>query len=493
MITNFLKNKKWIKLISIIAAAALLIGLPIKLFTSKTPVATISSTPIVPKTLREVSAIKERTLSELSEFVDSYRTIQNRNFENTITNWNVLRNKVINTNFLLSSLGIANADAPVEATGKEVAVSLSVALVIQLNHEILPTIVSYLENISFDSLTPAERNIAYLQLSEIPSSALTSDLASRVEKLKEQLAQLPMEAFVYRTGEGKEKLSSDGSFSILNLNVCGFADILPMLYGGPTPWKERIDSLINRIEETDADLICLQEVFDPEAGEAFYERLKSKYPYFYTNIGPRVDVIGIPSGLFVASKYKIENPQFTLFDKREKVRSYGFFEFDIKSGERHLGHITTTHLQPFQTPTAQEIRTKELEQVMKVLQEKAKISQVPFFLCGDLNIQWGSNEPAEKLLKAHFIDNYNLGRTSITKENRTCHDFTDYWWKANRNPNGFTAPLELIDYALLMKTPKANQYQLKTKRISMGEVTAKSLPDTDHDGLFSIIKIKQKY
>lgn len=486
MIINFLKSK-WARLISAVCIAGLLISVPIKLFTSKTSAVSVSSVSVIPKTISEVVAIKERTMAELADFVKNYRSIEHRTFDNTVANWNVLRNKIININFLLSSLGVVYADESVEATGKEAAIALTLALVIQLNHEVLPAIVSYLETTPLQSLTAAERKIVYLQLSEIPPQVMSSDIASRVEKLKQQLAEYPMDAFEYRAGSGKEKQSSDGSFTILNLNVCGFAGILPMLYGGPTPWKERIDSLSQRIEAVDADVICLQELFDPEANEAFYQRLKSKYPYFYINIGPRVDVIGISSGLFVASKYKIDNPEFTLFSDREKVRSYGFFEFDIKSGAQTLGHITTTHLQPYPTSKGQELRVKELEQVVETLQAKAEKLQVPFFFCGDLNIQWGSQEPAEQLLQTHFIDNYNQGRTSITKDARTCYDFSDYWWKANRNPTGFTSPIELIDYALLMKTAQSEQYQLETKRVPMGEITAKSLPDTDHDGLLSRI------
>jgi mRNA deadenylase 3'-5' endonuclease subunit Ccr4 len=238
------------------------------------------------------------------------------------------------------------------------------------------------------------------------------------------------EGFQYLKGEGKEKIAADESFSALTLNVCAFAGDLPMLYGGPTPWKDRIDSLTNRIKEVDADVITLQEVFDSEAAVGFYERLKDRYCYFYLNIGPRVDIIGTSSGLFVASKYKIENPKFTLFDDREMVRAYGFFDFDIKSSDQTLGHITTTHLQPFQSETGKELRTKELNQIIKSLQALSQGKQIPFFFCGDLNIQWGSNEPAHQLLSDSFIDNYNKNRKEITKENRTCLDFTDYRWNS---------------------------------------------------------------
>jgi endonuclease/exonuclease/phosphatase family metal-dependent hydrolase len=443
----------------------------------------------IPKNVEEIQQLEQQATKEFASFMKEYKKIHPRNFNNTIANWNLFREKIIHYTFLFSSLKIANPDEKLVAAGKEATMNLGGQLLQDLYEHIFPIVINYLEKAKLETLTAKERNIAYLLLSEIPSASLPPKLGKKSENLKGLLSKYPMEGFQYLKGEGKEKIATDQSFSALTLNVCAFSGALPMLYGGPTPWKDRIDSLTSRIKEVDADVIALQEVFDSEAAVGFYQRLKDRYSYFYLDIGPRVDIIGTSSGLFVASKYKIANPKFTLFDDREMVRSYGFFDFTIKSSDQTLGHITTTHLQPFNSESGKELRAKELKQIVNYLNALAQEKQLPFFLCGDLNIQWGSNEPAHQLLSETFIDNYNKNRKAITKEDRTCRDFTDYWWKANRNPNGFSVALEVIDYALLLKTKTVQKYHLETKRIPMGDLTDNSLPDTDHDGLFSKVQV----
>ncbi len=479
-----MRKKSLKKIISLLLAALFVASTPVMLSASPT-VKTQQLVEDLPKSVKEVRSLEKRTLQELDTFLENYNKVQKRTFENTVANWKRMKDKIITSDFLLATLGIASNDEKTIEAGKEAAINLGGTLIKTTHQQILPNVVAYLENTPLETLSAAQRNAAYLQLSEAPAASLTQELEEKTEILKLQLANYPMEGFTYRKGMAEEKMATDHNFSILTLNVCAFSDLLPMLYGGPIPWQQRIDSLTKRILDADADVITLQEVFDPEANLALYERLKDKYAYFYTDIGPRADIVGISSGLFVASKYKIENPEFTLFSEREKLRAYGFFEFDLTSESQTLGHITTTHLQPYQSDQGLQLRTQELDEIIKKL--SASNTTVPVILLGDLNIQWGSNEPAEQLLKEHFIDNYNKDRTSIDENSRTCMDFTDYWWRANRNPKGFEKVLEVIDYTLLLKTSAAHNFQIETKRISMGELTSESVPDSDHDALFSQI------
>ncbi len=85
-----------------------------------------------------------------------------------------------------------------------------------------------------------------------------------------------------------------------------------------SPWRDRLGALTALIRSTNADVVCLQEVHPDDAIQELYHALKDQYSYFYGAIGPRflgfdLSALGLPSGLFVASKYPVENPEFSLY------------------------------------------------------------------------------------------------------------------------------------------------------------------------------------
>jgi endonuclease/exonuclease/phosphatase family metal-dependent hydrolase len=122
------------------------------------------------------------------------------------------------------------------------------------------------------------------------------------------------------------------SFSILNFNVCFLPGKLSLLYGGMLPWKSRIQKIAAKINQIDADVVCLQEVFEGKSAQMLYEMMKDKYTHFYINIGPRTfgfteGSAGLSSGLFIASKIKMENPEYIPFEKSGIHMKRGFSLF----------------------------------------------------------------------------------------------------------------------------------------------------------------------
>src|SRR5690606_8728250 len=93
----------------------------------------------------------------------------------------------------------------------------------------------------------------------------------------------------------------------------------------------------------------IYETFDTKSAFLLAEKLKEKgYTHFYFNIGPQA--LGVSSGIFVASKYEIGQPEFTRFPKetlvgRTKAAAKGIFAFDLKSHGKSFARIHATHLQ----------------------------------------------------------------------------------------------------------------------------------------------------
>jgi hypothetical protein len=70
--------------------------------------------------------------------------------------------------------------------------------------------------------------------------------------------------FIYVQGELESKtLPPDRSFSLLIWNICCVGAGFSISDGGGVPWAFRIDDIINKIIEQDADVNCLFETFDP--------------------------------------------------------------------------------------------------------------------------------------------------------------------------------------------------------------------------------------
>jgi endonuclease/exonuclease/phosphatase family metal-dependent hydrolase len=199
--------------------------------------------------------------------------------------------------------------------------------------------------------------------------------------------------FISITGEAPAKaLPPDHVFSLLSWNICGVTAGYSISDGGVLPWAFRIDEIIDKIIEKDADVNCLYEVFDVQTATAVCKRLKqSGYHDFYFHIGPKI--IGVSSGILIASKYKIKNPEFTQFPQdslvgRTKYAAKGVFAFDLASQDENFAKIFSTHLQHSeepQFPTPEEIEARKKQ--MQIIVDKVNVVRDRcIVVTGDLNL-----------------------------------------------------------------------------------------------------------
>ncbi len=202
------------------------------------------------------------------------------------------------------------------------------------------------------------------------------------------------EPFMYVHGEIPDKqLVENNTFSLLSWNVCFPPAGYSISDGGVLPCSFRINRVIAKISETDADITCLYEVMDIRTALYICNQLKHQYAHFYLNIGPRA--VGVSSGLMVASKYAIDNPEFTPFPLhalvgRTRHMTRGVFGFDLKNQTKHFARIFTTHLQNSRasaspTETEQTARHKQMTCIAGKVAEVGK-RQLAVVLTGDLNM-----------------------------------------------------------------------------------------------------------
>lgn len=144
------------------------------------------------------------------------------------------------------------------------------------------------------------------------------------------------------------------------------------------------------------EVICFQEAFHEDGVRLLCEMIRERYPFIIHNISP--NMMGLNSGLMVASKYPIKETDFHPFDNiigPEKLSSRGVFRFRIEREGCKID-VYTTHLQALVSQERVRIRKQQLETILccmeedkKKLEEKADIQ----ILAGDLNASrettWG--------------------------------------------------------------------------------------------------------
>ncbi len=201
------------------------------------------------------------------------------------------------------------------------------------------------------------------------------------------------EPFICSIGPDKTKtLPQDDAFTLLSWNICGVAGGYSITDGGVAPLSDRLSLIINEIVKTNADVNCLYETFDTRLAWTICNRLQHEgYSYIYYNIGPRA--VGVSSGILVASKYEIQNPEFTPFPVdslvgRTKNATKGVFAFDLCDQNRAFARIHATHLQHSeepQYPTAKE-QSSRRQQMELIIEKVDAMKGRCAVVTGDLNL-----------------------------------------------------------------------------------------------------------
>lgn len=291
---------------------------------------------------------------------------------------------------------------------------------------------------------------------------------------------LQNDPFIYSQYERIPKyLPAERLISLLSWNVCCIGASLPITDGGVTPTSFRVDAILENIIHVDADVTCLCEVFDVITARYFKEKLAEVgYNHFFFHIGPKA--IGLSSGLFIASRYSVQNPEFSVFSQSHGWASYsekGVFSFNIHDS-KSLARIHVTHLQHSEnpaTPDLAEITSRE-EQLNELSAIAGRISQtLPQIITGDFNMD------EEELLYHPLLKEFSRG--TVIGDEKTWSG--DTWSAKHIYGKESTAPMNL-DYTLGKNVELTTHIAFDTF-FNEKKFTEKAL--SDHKPLLSYIKI----
>ncbi len=362
------------------------------------------------------------------------------------------------------------------------------------NSELLAVFLQNAEAAS--KLTPQQRLFTRDILKEYQLMDLNEK--SKIDKGLQILSKEKTESFCQSKGLvapiATETLSE---VRVLTANIACFPGKLSYMFGGVAPWKDRIDGLLDIFRAANAQILCLQEVWDPEAMRAFADRLKNDYAFFVYDCGDpagtvKVNKMGYSSGLFLASKMPLDTVVFSKFPRSlPEGSNRGMLIATCPVGQTHFALINT-HLQhgdSRQLELSHEIRKEQLLLCYATLQEQiSKTLPGKSWGCvaGDFNIDANSKEFQESGLSRLFSIPY-AKQPSLEKPT-----WTDYFNDLVTTPldqRSSVIPIyELIDYCV-QPTLSPNPAIPEQKLIPLYNIQKPTEALSDHQALLTTWKV----
>lgn len=213
-------------------------------------------------------------------------------------------------------------------------------------------------------------------------------------------AEVRANAMEYFSSKAPERLlEQEAEIQLLTWNILG----LPNEQVAVRPWEERIDRIAERILSIDAEIVLLQECFEPGLSLGLKDRLEKVYPHIYLHL--KDDEVPLPSGLALFSKLPIANFQFfphpNLLDTERNSRM-GTIEFLLLDAFRlPIAHIAASHFQGSSncewrvglTEEGERLSYAEVrEQQANRILSLSSPCKIPHYVCGDLNVDRRSRE-----------------------------------------------------------------------------------------------------
>ena len=271
------------------------------------------------------------------------------------------------------------------------------------------------------------------------------------------------------------------SFSLLSWNICCVGGGYAISNGGVMPWSFRIERIVKRIAETDADVNCIYETFDFASADYIYRCLKERYAHIFFNIGAQT--VGISSGIMVLSKFEVIEAEFTRFPLetlvgRTKNAAKGVFSFTLCSGSDRFARIAATHLQHSEEsayPTREEVAGRA-EQMRIVIKRVEAASGRCRIVTGDLNLD------DEEYAAASWAKRFFKG-----DDFKEQHTWGGDEYCARMVGQRVSRPLNLDHTMVLQGTARGVQTTLVRTGYNPQKFTQEAL--SDHEGIFSTITL----
>jgi endonuclease/exonuclease/phosphatase family metal-dependent hydrolase len=235
----------------------------------------------------------------------------------------------------------------------------------------------------------------------------------------------------FRSSAPERLLGQDGEIRLVTWNILG----LPNDQVAVRPWEERIDGIAQTLLTIDAEVVILQECFEPQLSMGLMERLKGRYPHAYLHLEDASTPL--PSGLALFSKLPVADFEFLphpdLLDT-ERNSKMGIMKFILLNASHlPIAHIAASHFQGSSncewriglTESGARLSYAEVrEQEGRRLLALSPSCIIPQYICGDLNVDRRSKEYEHSILNE--ANNQNLVNP-MSAEMKVRGTNTNFW------------------------------------------------------------------
>lgn len=225
--------------------------------------------------------------------------------------------------------------------------------------------------------------------------------------------------------------------------------------------SERTEWIIEHIENSDYDIILLQECFDNKFIDRAQERLADNYPY--SILPNRPHWYKLSNGLMMLSKYRLEKMENIVFEKLAQVDVFaakGAVLAMVYIDNQAL-YIVNTHLQAdYESNRYQDIRRKQLQHIQRSLIEPHIDSNVKLLVAGDLNIEENVESTEYAALSSEF--KWKDWVFDFFKKPSTSFDMDNFWNKSYTQSSR-------LDYFLANFTSKIFQIKIEKPKRNYGK------------------------
>lgn len=266
---------------------------------------------------------------------------------------------------------------------------------------------------------------------------------------------------------------------IVSYNVLGFHDSQVVGQEHQRSWKERFDEFTKVIDDSDADIVLIQESFSgSDLEKRLIERFKNKYSDFWGDIGAKACFFS--SGLFVMSRLK--NCSLESFHRysthlgaSKSFMNKGFAVMAIKDDSNNVVmRVANTHLQSGSCQQVFDVREQQVRQLMTHLEGLSpKGKEVLSVVGGDLNV----NRLNEVEWSRSSLNPINNSKVRVDPQ-------FDYKLptQADLNEDGSVKTLEAIDNILIANSSVKGSIRLQIVSAFRGRAAP-----SDHSALLATL------
>lgn len=247
--------------------------------------------------------------------------------------------------------------------------------------------------------------------------------------------------------------------------------------------KERLEKLPPCLISLNSDIVCLQEIYEPDHVKFLISKMKEVYPYFSL---AENSSFGLSSGLLIFSKFPILKSKFYQFDHPNFFTGLfakkGFQRVLIRINKKNLNIINSHTWPPFSLNPPKEKTSKATRpQIEKLLAKSGEFKNL--VIAGDFNIGPEVYEEDYEL----FL---HKGFSDVFEDSKKYSNVT--WnpkiWLNNKGIYNFWPP-ERVDHIFFRKGEinlLSRKIVFKKEVLSFGK---KHVTLSDHYGVYSKFRI----